>query len=150
MLVNGWHSDKSHERRWHSAAPLFLGAVGLLGLLSEPRSIALSVVLFSVVCSAYAYLPVFWAIPSEILSQPAAAIAVGMINAVGSVAGFAGPYLFGYLHTRTNSFSPGLALMMLSALAGGLLLLCVPRAAPAATETASRDATAETSFRSGL
>src|ERR1022692_2114851 len=87
MLVNGWHSDKSNERRWHSATPLFLAAVGLLGLLSQPRSIVLSVVLFTVVCSASAYLPVFWAIPSEILSQPAAATAVGMINAVGSVAG---------------------------------------------------------------
>jgi MFS family permease len=83
---------------------------------------------YSVVCSAYAYLPVFWAIPREILSQPAAATAVGMINAVGSVAGFAGPFLFGYLHTRTNSFSPGLSLMTLSALAGGLLILCVPGA----------------------
>jgi MFS family permease len=135
MLVNGWHSDKSNERRWHSATPLFLAAVGLLGLLSQPRSIVLSVVLFTVVCSAFAYLPVFWAIPSEILSQPAAATAVGMINAVGSVAGFAGPFLFGYLHTRTNSFSPGLALMMLSALAGGLLILCVPRSAPSATRS---------------
>jgi len=93
------------------------------------------VVLFTVVCTAYAYLPVFWAIPSEILSQPAAATAVGIINAVGSVAGFAGPFLFGYLHTRTNSFSPGLALMMLSALAGGLLILCIRNSAPSATRS---------------
>ena len=135
MLVNAWHSDKSSERRWHSATPLFLAAVGLLGLLSQPRSTLVAVVLFTVVCSAYAYLPVFWAIPSEILSPLAAATAVGMINAVGSVAGFAGPFLFGYLHTRTNSFSPGLALMMLSALAGGLLILCVPRAAASAARS---------------
>jgi sugar phosphate permease len=130
MLVNGWHSDKSRERRWHSAAPLFLAAIALAGVLSLPRSIALSVVLFTVVCSAYAYLPVFWAIPSEILSQSAAAAAVGMINAVGSVSGFAGPYLFGYLNTRTGSFSSGLALMMVAAIAGGLLILCTPRCAP--------------------
>jgi MFS-type transporter involved in bile tolerance (Atg22 family) len=50
-----------------------------------------------------------------------------MINAVGSVAGFAGPYLFGYLNTRTGSFSYGLAVMMVSSLAGGLLMLCTPR-----------------------
>jgi MFS family permease len=129
MLVNAWHSDKSRERRWHSAAPLFLGAVALAGVLALPPSIALSVVLFTVVCSAYAYLPVFWAIPSEILSPSAAAAAVGIINAVGSVSGFAGPYLFGYLNTRTGSFSSGLALMMVAALAGGLLLLCTPKCA---------------------
>jgi MFS-type transporter involved in bile tolerance (Atg22 family) len=76
-----------------------------------------------------AYLPVFWAIPTEILGQSAAAAAVGMINAVGSVAGFAGPYLFGYLNTRTGSLFYGLVVMMVSSLAGGLLMLCTPRSA---------------------
>ena len=97
MQVNGWHSDKSRERHWHSAVPLFIAAAGLLGLVTQPRSIPLSLVLFTMVAMGSAYLPAFWAIPTEILSQSAAAVAVGMINAVGSVAGFAGPYLFGYL-----------------------------------------------------
>jgi hypothetical protein len=39
------------------------------------------------------------------------------------------PYLFGYLNTRTESFSYGLAVLMFSALAGGLLILCAPRTA---------------------
>jgi nitrate/nitrite transporter NarK len=76
-----------------------------------------------------AYLATFWAIPTEILSQSAAASAVGLINAVGSIAGFAGPYLFGYLNTRTGSASYGLGVMMVSALAGGLLMVCTPRSA---------------------
>lgn len=132
MQVNGWHSDKTRERRWHSALPLFLAAAGLLGLLGQPRSLPLSVVLFTLVAMASSYLPTFWAIPSEILRPSAAAPAVGMINAVGSIAGFAGPYLFGYLNTRTGSFSSGLALMMVSAIAGGLLILCIPRVGPSA------------------
>ena len=129
MQINGWHSDKSRERHWHSAVPLFIAAAALLGLISQPRSIPLSLFLFTLVAMAIAYLPAFWAIPTEILSQSVAADAVGMINAVGSVAGFAGPYLFGYLHTRTGSFSYGLAAMMVSAIAGGLLMLCTPRSA---------------------
>ena len=127
MQVNGYLSDKSGERRWHSAVPLFIAAAGLLGLASQPPSIPLSLVLFTMVAIGLAYLPAFWAIPTEILSQSAAAIAVGMINAVGNVAGFAGPYLFGYLNTRMGSFSYGLALLMVSALAGGSLMLCAPR-----------------------
>jgi ACS family tartrate transporter-like MFS transporter len=127
MQVNGWHSDKELERRWHSAVPMFIAATGLMGLISQPRSIALTIVLFTMVCMAFAYLPTFWAIPTEILSQSAAAAAVGMVNTVGSAAGFAGPHLFGYLNTRTGSFSYGLALMMVSAVAGGLLMLCIPR-----------------------
>ncbi|MGA7766829.1 MAG: MFS transporter [Candidatus Sulfotelmatobacter sp.] len=127
MQINGWHSDKNRERHWHSAVPLFIAAAALLGLISQPRGVALPLVLFTLVGMAFSYLPVFWAIPTEILSQSTAAAAVGMVNAVGSAAGFAGPYLFGYLNKRTGSFSYGLALMMVSALAGGMLMLCSPR-----------------------
>jgi ACS family tartrate transporter-like MFS transporter len=131
MQVNGWHSDRHHERHWHSAMPMFIAAVGLIGLMTQPRSMVVLVVLFSMACMAASYLPTFWAIPTEILSQSAAACAVGMINALGSIAGFAGPYLFGYLHTRTGTFSYGLIVMMISAIAGGLLILCTPRSAEA-------------------
>ena len=127
MQINGWHSDKDRERRWHSTVPLLIVAAGLGGLICRPHSLPLSIVLFSMVGMVFAYLPTFWAIPTEILSQSAAAAAVGMVNAVGSAAGFAGPYLFGYLNTRMGSFSYGLALMMVSALAGGFLILCTPR-----------------------
>ena len=69
MQVNGWHSDKRRERRWHSAIPLFIAAAGLPGLISQPHSISLSLVFFTMVCMVFAYLPAFWAIPTEILSQ---------------------------------------------------------------------------------
>lgn len=126
MLINGWHSDRSRERRWHSAAPLFIAAIALLGLIGLPRSIRLTVALFSIVCMVEAFLPAFWAIPTEILSESAAAVAVGMINAIASIAGFAGPYAFGYLNARMGSFSYGLALMMVCAFAGGMLMLATP------------------------
>ncbi len=126
MQVNGWHSDKTEERRWHSALPLFIAAGALLLLLAQPRSITLSLALFTLVCMATAYLPTFWAIPTEILPASEAATAVGLINSVGSIAGFFGPYAFGYLNTLTGSFSLGLGLMMGAALAGGLLVLRIP------------------------
>jgi ACS family tartrate transporter-like MFS transporter len=131
MQVNGSLSDRSHERHWHSAVPLFIAAAGFLGLVTQPRSIPLwlSLLLFTMACMGSAYLPVFWAIPSEILSKSTAAAAIGMINAVGSIAGFASPYLFGYLNTRTGSFSAGLAVLMVSAFAGGLLILFTPKRA---------------------
>ena len=128
MVINGWHSDRSRERRWHAATPLFISSAVLLGFIGLPGSTLLTVVLLSMVCIIMAFLPAFWAIPTEVLSESAAAAAVGMINAVASVAGFAGPYLFGYLNTRTGSFSYGLAVMTGAALAGGLLMLCTPGA----------------------
>jgi ACS family tartrate transporter-like MFS transporter len=128
MLINGWHSDKSRERRWHSAVPLFIAAIALLVLIREPSSIPLTVVLFTMVCICESSLASLWAMPTEILSESAAAAGVGMINAVGSVAGFAGPYAFGYLNSRMGSFSYGWALMMVSAVAGGILILRAPGA----------------------
>jgi MFS transporter, ACS family, tartrate transporter len=132
MQVNGWHSDKNRERRWHSTVPLLIAAVALLALLARPHSISLTIALFSLVGVSIGYLSTFWAIPTETLSHSVAATAVGMINAVGSIAGFAGPYAFGYLYTRTGSFSWGLGLMMAAAFSGGMLILLSPRTASAA------------------
>ena len=127
MLINGWHSDRSRERCWHSAVPLFVAATALLAIISLPGSTPLTVALFTLTCAGFcAFLPAFWAIPTEILSESAAAAAVGIINSFGSVAGFAGPYAFGYLHSRTGSFSYGLAGMALAALVGGMMIISTP------------------------
>ena len=126
MLINAWHSDKTQERRWHSAVSLFIAAVALLGLITLPGSTQMSVALFTMLLCVSGFLPVFWTMPSEILSESAAAAGVGLINAVGSVAGFAGPFAFGYLNSRMGSYSYGLGLMMFCAVVGGLLVLRVP------------------------
>ncbi|HET7748072.1 MAG TPA: hypothetical protein VFK81_01745, partial [Terriglobales bacterium] len=71
----------------------------------------------------------FWAMPTELLSESGAAASVGMINCLGSLAGFLGPYALGYLHTRTGSFTPGLLVMVVAMAAAGILVLFVPQAA---------------------
>jgi MFS transporter, ACS family, tartrate transporter len=126
MLFNGWHSDRNRERRWHAAAPLLIAATGLLCLISLPSSNLMSVLLLSVICMAMAFLPVFWAIPTEILSDSKAAVAVGTINALASLAGFAGPYAFGYLRAETGSFVAGFVVLIFCALAAGILMLLTP------------------------
>ena len=129
MLVNGWHSDRSRERRWHAAVPLFIAAAGFMCLISLPSSTLMTVLFFSMICVILAFLPAFWAIPTEILSESTAAVAVGMINALASVAGFAGPYVFGYLHTRTGSLIAGFGILMFCTLAAAILMLLTPVAA---------------------
>jgi MFS transporter, ACS family, tartrate transporter len=126
MQVNGWHSDKSGERRWHSAVPLFIVATALLGLSVQAVSPYLVVTMLTMVGLNVAFLPAFWAIPTEILSNSTAAAAVGMINAVGSIAGFGGPYAFGYLNTRTGSPSTAFTVLACCALTAGILILVTP------------------------
>lgn len=131
MQVNGWHSDKQAERRWHAATPLFVAGIAYFFLSIPGHSVGFTVAWLTVAGVLTAYLSTFWAIPTEILSQAEAATAVGFINSVGSIAGFAGPYVFGYIYTRSGaSFSLGLRFVMAAVLLAGLMILRIPKAAP--------------------
>jgi len=124
MLANGWHSDRTGERRWHTAFPLFLGAVCLALAISSRSNLLLGFVSMIVVgaCTT-AFMPSFWALPTAMLSESAAAASIGLINSVANLGGFAGPFLIGYLRTATNSFTPGLLFLFASlTLSGGLAL----------------------------
>ena len=65
MLLNGWHSDKKRERRWHAALPLFIAAAGFLCLIGLPNPTVMMVSLVSMICVVMAFLPVFWAMPTD-------------------------------------------------------------------------------------
>lgn len=127
MQINGWHSDRRGERYWHAAIPLFLASAGLLLLMTRPQNMLVLLAFFIMGATATVYLPTFWAIPPEILSPTMVPTAVGLINSVGSIAGFAGPYAFGYLQSATGSLNAGLAWTALCSTAAGLLILRIPR-----------------------
>ena len=112
MLVNGWHSDKTAERHWHTALPLV--AAGLMFTLSIlTRHEGILAILFLLLGSGflYAYYPTFWAIPSLMLSESAAAATFGLINSCGQLGGFAGNYAIGLLNDRTHSLTASFGLI---------------------------------------
>jgi nitrate/nitrite transporter NarK len=74
----------------------------------------------------YAYHPPFWAVPTEFLSDSAAA-SIGLINSVGNLGGFVGPLIMGYLATRTRSFDVGLWYLFGSFVLSGIFMLAVGR-----------------------
>ena len=126
MLFNGWHSDRQLERRWHTAVPLLLAGLGAVGLLVFPPSLAMTLCLFSLMMITLAYLPIFWAIPTEILSDTAAAGALGVASTIANIAGFFGPSAFGYLHTRTGSLASGYTAMAVCWAGSAVLMLMIP------------------------
>src|SRR5260370_41885280 len=84
MLVNGWHSDKTGERHWHTAIPLAAAGLmfGLFFLVRHEVPLAmLCLLLGSRVL--YAYYPTFCAIPTTLLSESAAAATVGLVDSIG-------------------------------------------------------------------
>ncbi len=126
--INGWHSDRTRERRWHAAIPVFVCGLALALAGVYRSNLAMSVGLFVVAGGAfYGFQPVFWAVPTLFLSESAAAASIGLINAVGNLGGFVGPIVIGHLAGRTHSFSPGLLYLVASLFVSGLLMLAVGR-----------------------
>lgn len=104
MLFNGWHSDRDRERRWHTAVPLFCGAVAYILLSAGARSFSLAFLLLVLGGGlTFAYLPTFWSIPTMILTESAAAACFGLINSIGQTGGLVGPYVVGHLNDKTGS-----------------------------------------------
>jgi ACS family tartrate transporter-like MFS transporter len=131
MLANGWHSDLTSERRWHTAFPLLLAAAVFLALIPARSHLLLEVTLLTCVgACVQAFYPTFWPIPTMLLGESAAAASIGLINSVGGLGGFAGPYGVGYLAARTSSFSAGFAYLAVSVLLSALLLLSLRAQAP--------------------
>jgi ACS family tartrate transporter-like MFS transporter len=127
MQVNGWPSDRTAERRWHTAIPLWVTAAALLALSVANWGTVPSLFLFSIAAAGLlAFLPSFWAMPSAFLCDSAAAMATGTINCVAAgLGGFLGPALVGYQAARTHSFRSGFAVLVVALVIAGVLPLTV-------------------------
>jgi ACS family tartrate transporter-like MFS transporter len=123
MLINGWHSDRTAERHWHSAIPLV--AAGLMFVLLTAFRHDLPVAIACLLLGSgfvYSYYPVFWAIPTMMLSEAAAAATFGLFNSIGQLGGF-GNYMIGFLNDRTHSLAASFAFIALVYVAAGGMVL---------------------------
>jgi D-galactonate transporter len=123
MVWWGRRSDRLAERRWHTAIPLFIAAAGIAAstVLDDPtlKMIAFCVAGFGI----FACLPVFWTLPTAFLSGAAAAAGIAVINSIGNLAGFAGPFAMGWIKDHTGSYTGGLLLLAgLGVIAMGIVL----------------------------
>jgi MFS transporter, ACS family, tartrate transporter len=126
MLLVGWSSDRTRERRWHAAGCMMIVGLGLLLSLVTQNHIGLAISMFSLAAvGMYGYLPSFWALPTSFLSGTAAAASIGLINSIGNLGGFAGPYVVGYVSKVTGSFSGGVLYLSISALLAATLVLSI-------------------------
>lgn len=126
MVVFAWHSDNTGERRWHVAVPAVLAAAGLaLTGLVGGSALAQMVVLTLAALGIYSCLGTFWTLPAAFLSGTAAAAGIALINSVGNIGGFVGPYMIGYIRDATGSNYGGMLVLAALILLAGLLALAV-------------------------
>jgi MFS transporter, ACS family, tartrate transporter len=112
MVLIGRHSDRTGERKWHVAACALTGALGLVLAAASRESVPLIVLSFTISqLGQRAVQSVFWAIPPAFLGGTAAAAGIAMVNAVGNLGGFVGPWAVGYLRHWSSSYTAGLLLM---------------------------------------
>jgi sugar phosphate permease len=139
MLLVGWSSDRAMERRWHTALSMIAAGSGLVLSATMQNNAALAVSLFCFAAAGlYGYFPCFWALPTSLLTGVAAAAAIGLINSVGNLGGFVGPYVVGYVNTATNSFFGGILYLSLSALVAAGFVLALGRGEQKAVMAAGR------------
>lgn len=123
MVWYGRHSDRTMERKGHAAIALAIAALGIgaSALVDEPilKMVALSVGAFGV----FAVLPVFWTFPTAFLSGAAAAAGIAVINSIGNLAGFFGPFIMGWLRDATGDFAAGLLVIAACAVVAMVVVL---------------------------
>ena len=125
VLFNGWHSDKTGERRWHASIPLLCSGVAYL-LIRDRSSFSISMALIVLGGGVFfSYYPAFWSLPTMVLSETAAAASFGMINSIGHAGGLIGPYVVGWLNDHGGRIPDAFLVIAICYLLAGTFLAFV-------------------------
>jgi len=123
MVLLSKSSDASGERRWHVALSAVGGAIGLIGAGLSHNPVIEVAALSLAAAGIWGTLGPFWALSSESLAGAGAAAGIALINSVGNLGGFLGPYLIGWIRTRTDSFSMALIALAMFPFVGAAITL---------------------------
>ena len=136
MILLGYHSDKTGERRWHFAFAACLAGVafflsGIPGIHPFFCVAALSIA----AAGALAAQATFWTMPTAILSGTASAAGIAWINSIANLGAFVSPYVVGLIRDRTHNMMLALMVLAVACIASGVAVLFVVKktvTAPAA------------------
>lgn len=129
MVVNSWHSDKTGERRGHAAAAYILSGVSLIAsVLLKDYSFWLS---YALLCLAvpgpFVAMAPFWAIPAETLPRHVMGSVMGLVNAIGNLGGYLGPFIVGTLKKQTGTVTIPFGVLGVGMLVAAWLCFHLPR-----------------------
>ena len=128
MLLVGRSADLRNERRWHRVVPMLMGAVGLLMAVNFAHSPVIAILGLSIATmGALTGLPMFWPMPTALLTAGTAVAGLAIINSVGQMAGFLSPYLVGWIKDQTGSTDVALYSLAGLIVVGSLVALRVSR-----------------------
>jgi MFS transporter, ACS family, tartrate transporter len=121
MLLWGWSSDRHNERRMHFVVACLLATIGLIAVGWFSGSYWAILAMSFAAVGIYGSKPAFWPLPSAFLTGSAAAGGIALVNSIGNLGGFVGPYAVGWIKDATGSFEAGLYFLAACALASAIL-----------------------------
>jgi nitrate/nitrite transporter NarK len=128
MIAIAHSADRRGERRRHLAVPAALGALGLVVTTAWSHDSAVALAALSVATlGILSALPLFWSLPTGYLSGFGAAAGIGLINSIGNLAGFASPFLVGWLKDQTQMLGAGILVLASLLFLASVLTLRLPR-----------------------
>lgn len=128
LVIAGASSDRTGERRWHVAIPCLIGAAGFVLTVMAPQTLAISLTTLSIAAfGIWGTLGPFWTLPTAFLRGTAAAGGIALVNSVGNVGGFVGPFLVGWVRESTGQFGAGLLMLAAFLIAGAVVVLLIPK-----------------------
>jgi ACS family tartrate transporter-like MFS transporter len=118
MILWSRNSDRTGERYWHAALACVIAAVGMAVAARAGSSAILAITGLSLTAfGVSAAKPPLWSLPTIFFGGTAAAASIGLINSLGTLGGFVGPYMIGTNNGTSGQFSRGLYLV------GGTLIV---------------------------
>ncbi|HTK07891.1 MAG TPA: MFS transporter [Ktedonobacteraceae bacterium] len=128
LLVFALSSDHFHERKWHMILPTAAsGVFMILAVVVAPKNLFITMVFLSLANGAfYARFGAFWTLPSEILPAEVLGVSIAVVNGVGNLGGFVGPYVSGLVRTSTHNFNASFIFLGAMLIIGALLAIPIP------------------------
>ena len=132
LICWGHSSDRHKERRWHLIVASTLAAIGLAGTAFFTGSAWALVTMSVAAVGLYGSRPSFWPMPSLFLTGAAAAVGIALINSIGNIGGYVGPFIVGWIKQSTGSFEMGVYFLAGCAFTSALITYFATRATGAA------------------
>lgn len=127
MVLANISADRRAERRWHTAIPCMVTAIGLV--ISGTPGLGMGAAMFGLILAAAGASTTqacFWSLPPMFLTGAAAAAGIALVNSLGNVAGMASTALVGWLTDLTGSPNSALYLFAGFAVIGAVMVLRLP------------------------
>ncbi len=128
MNIVAYSADRTRKWGMHVGISAIVAGAGFLGSVAYAHQIVLATFMLTIASAGIlSALPLFWNLPTQRITGTAAAAGIALINSVGNLAGFASPFLIGWLTDRTHSSMVGVSLLGVAAALAGIVTLAYGR-----------------------